>query len=128
MVEVVVVTALIALLSAIAATTIMSQLPSMRLSAAARRVMTDLMQARMEAVKKSEDVSVAFSASGYTISGKAATNIPSEYKGITITGYTAPSVSFRSTGTASTALLVTVAGSAGSRQVEVSAAGRVRIR
>lgn len=128
MIEVVVVIGVIAVLSAIAATTITFQLPSMRLSAAARRVMTDLMLARMEAVKKNADVNVAFSSSGYTISGKAAANIPSEYKGITIAGTNAPSVTFRSTGTASTALQVTVAGAAGSRQVEVSSAGRVRIR
>lgn len=121
--EMLIVVAMISILTAVATTSIKDNLPQYRLSGAARRVMTDLMLARMTAVSKNTDQSVTFTSTGYT--GGVAANIASEFKGVTLsTG----GVTFDPRGMA-TAFTVTLSnGALPAKIVDVSTAGRIRVR
>ena len=122
--ELMIVVALIAILSAVAVTSIKSNLPQYRLSGAARRVMTDLMLARMEAVSKNVDKSVTFTTTGY--SGGVAADISSEFKGVALsTG----NITFKATGMTSGPSTITLSSTGlPNKHVDVSTAGRIRIR
>lgn len=123
--ELMIVVALIGIISGVAVTSIKSRMPQYYLSGAARRVMTDLMLARMKAVSQNVDIPVTFTTTGY--SGEVAADISSEFKGVTLsTG----NITFKPTGMASPQSTVTVTGSPGlsPKYVDVSTAGRVRIR
>jgi type IV fimbrial biogenesis protein FimT len=122
--EMLIVVAMISILTVVAATSIQSNLPQYRLSGAARRVLTDLMLARMEAVSKNVDKSVTFTTTGYL--GGVAADISSEFKGVALsTG----NITFKATGMTSGPLTITLS-SAGlpNKNVDVSTAGRIRIR
>lgn len=122
--EMLIVVAMISILTAVAATSIKDNLPQYRLSGAARRVMTDLMLARMTAVSKNADQIVTFTTTGYT--GGVAANISTEFKGVTLsTG----SITFKPTGMTAGQLTITLS-SAGlaNKYVDVSTAGRIRVR
>ena len=104
-----------------------------RLNGAARMVMSDLMAARMKAIKVNRDVRVDFSTSGggqYTFDvgqAEAVTkNVQSHYSGVTMQS-TVTSVIFNPTGRAGAINTIIVNNSLGSKSITISTAGRVRI-
>lgn len=123
--ELMIVVALVGILSGVAVTTIKSTMPRNYLGSAARRTMTDLMLARMQAVSTNTAKTATFSSSGYTING-VTTNISSQFGGVTLSS--TGSVTFTNLGTASAPITVTFTGSAGTKYVDVSTAGRIRVR
>ena len=64
LIEMMMVIAIVAIMSAVAIPAFMSMLPGMRLNGAARQVMTDLMAARMDAVKQNNEFRVFFNSPG----------------------------------------------------------------
>lgn len=132
MIELIVTLAVLAILIGIAIPSYNSLMPRYRLSGAARQVATDLMKARMLAVKLSTNVTVAFNSStaSYTISGGSYSetfNIKSKYSGVELSSTVTPVV-FHPRGTLTNAnpVTVTLTNSSGSKQVEVNIAGRVK--
>ena len=125
--ELIIVVALIGILSGLAIPSIKSSMPQYYLSGAARQVMTDLMLARMKAVSSNADKAVTFSSTGYTIGG-ISTDIPSQFKGVSLSS--TGNITFYSTGTSSGSIVITLTGSPGlsPKYVDVSTAGRARIR
>lgn len=127
LVELIVVIGLISILSGVAVIGIKSMLPQLRLSAAARRVMTDLMQARMQAVNTNTSVAVTFASNQYTVGG-VITKIPDWFKDVTLSSSSNPT--FQPMGTTSSTVVVTLNGASGlpTKFVDISMAGRVKIR
>lgn len=125
--ELIIAVALIGILSGLAIPSIKSNLPQYYLSGAARQVLSDLMLARMKAVSSNADKAVTFSSTGYTIGG-VFTDIPSQFKGVSLSS--TGDITFNSTGTSSGSIVITLTGSPGlsPKYVDVSAAGRARIR
>ena len=129
--ELIIVVALIGILSGLAIPSIKSNLPQYYLSGAARQVMTDLMLARMKAVSSNANKAVTFRSTGsstvYTIEG-ISTDIPSQFKGVSLSS--TGNITFYSTGTSSRSIVITLTGSPGlsPKYVDVSTAGRARIR
>lgn len=139
--EMMVVIAALAIMAAIAIPSFMSMLPGLRLNGAARQVMTDLMAARMKAVKENNEVRVFFNSPGtnqYQIlddddnDGTADTgevfttkNIQDEYHDVTFSATTNPIFYPRGTAYGTT---VTVTNTSGSRDVKVAITGRVKIQ
>ena len=126
--ELMIVIALITILSGVAVTSIKSNLPGYYLSGAARQVMTDLMLARMQAVSKNAATNVTFvGTTGYTIGG-VTTNISTQYKGVSLAS--SANITFNPMGTTSGSVTITLTGSPGlsPKYVDVSFAGRARIR
>ena len=127
--EMMIVVALIAILSAVAVISIKSNMPQYYLSGAARQVLTDLMLARSKAVSNNTATSVTFSSTGYSIGG-VTTDISSQFRGVTLsTKSTTGIITFYSMGTTSGSDTITLT-SPGltSKLVVVSAAGGVRIQ
>ena len=127
LIELIIVIGLVGILSGVAVTSIKSTMPQNYLGGAARRTMTDLMLARMQAVSTNTAKTVTFTSSGYTI-GTVTTNISSQFGGVTLSS--TGSVTFATVGTASAPITITFTGSAGlsPKYVDVSTAGRIRIR
>ena len=125
--EMMIVVALIAILSAMAVISINSNMPQYYLSGAARQVLTDLMMARSKAVSNNTATTVTFSSTGYSIGG-VTTNISSQFKGVSLSS--TGSITFFTMGTTSGSVTITLTGSSGlaPKQVVVSAAGRIRIK
>jgi type IV fimbrial biogenesis protein FimT len=125
--EMMIVVALIAILSAVAAISIKSNMPQYYLSGAARQVMTDLMLTRMKAVSNNSAITVTFSSTGYSIGG-VTTDISSQFRGVSLVS--TGSITFFTMGTTSGSVTITLTGSSGlaPKQVDVSAAGRIRIK
>jgi prepilin-type N-terminal cleavage/methylation domain-containing protein len=125
--EIMIVITLIAILSAVAAISIKSNMPQYYLSGAARRVMTDLMLTKMKAVSNNAATTVTFNSTGYTIGG-VPTDISSEFRGVSISS--TGSITFFTMGTTSGSVRITLNSSLGpsAKYVDVSAAGRIRIR
>ena len=125
--EMIIVVALIAILSGVAVLSIKSNMPQYYLSGAARRVLTDLMLARMQAVSNNSATAVTFSAAGYTIGG-VATDIASQFKGVSLSS--TGNITFYAMGTTSGPVTITLTASSGlsPKRVDVSSAGSVRIR
>ena len=69
MVELMIVIAVIAILSAIAVPNIINSLPNYRAKAAARDMISNFQKAKMEAVKRNRDVVISFATGAYTPSG-----------------------------------------------------------
>ena len=127
--EMMIVVALIAILSAVAVISIKSNMPQYYLSGAARQVLTDLMLARSKAVSNNTATTVNFSSTGYSIGG-VTTDISSQFRGVTLsTKSTTGIITFYSMGTTSGSDTITLT-SPGltSKLVVVSAAGGVRIQ
>jgi prepilin-type N-terminal cleavage/methylation domain len=127
MIELIVTLAVLAILVAIAIPTYNGLMPRYRLNGAARQVATDLMKARMQAVKLSTNVTVTFTTTGYTISGGSYSetfNIQSQYPGVSIPTTGGPQ--FHPRGTAASTFTVTLTNSSGSKDIEVNIAGRVK--
>jgi len=133
--------AVMGIVAAIAIPAFMDFLPGMRLNGAARQVMGDLMDARMEAVKQNNEYRVFFgspSANQYQVlddddnngtagTGEAITtkNIQDNYSDVTFSSTGNPI--FSPKGTATTTSTITLQNSSGSKSVSVSIAGRVKI-
>jgi type II secretion system protein H len=133
LIELLIVVAIIGILSAIASPSFQTYMGKSRLNGAARMVMSDLMAARMKAIKVNRDVRVDFSTSGggqYTFDvgqAEAVTkNVQSHYSGVTMQS-TVTSVIFNPTGRAGAINTIIVNNSLGSKSITISTAGRVRI-
>jgi len=134
-IEMIVTVSIVAILAAIAIPTYYGLMPRYRLNGAARQVMGDLINARMNAVKLNTTMSITFTGSGYTISNASSGgsynvtfNIQDHYSGVTINPV--PSgFAFISRGATedSGSHTVTLINSAGSREVAVNVAGQIRI-
>ncbi|MEI6705007.1 MAG: GspH/FimT family pseudopilin [Deltaproteobacteria bacterium] len=127
--EMMIVVALIAILSAVAVISIKSNMPQYYLSGAARQVLTDLMLARSKAVSNNTATTVNFSSTGYSIGG-VTTDISSQFRGVTLsTKSTTGIITFYSMGTTSGSDTITLTSPGlSSKLVVVSAAGGVRIQ
>jgi type IV fimbrial biogenesis protein FimT len=134
LIELLIVVAIIGILSAIVSPSFQIYMGKNRLNGAARMVMSDLMAARMKAIKVNRDVQVDFSTGGggqYTLDvgqAEAVTkNIQNLYSGVTVQS-TIPTVTFHPTGRAGAINpTITVNHSFGNRTITISTAGRVRI-
>lgn len=134
-IELVVVVLIVGILATIAIPTYVGLMPRYRLNGAARQVMGDLVNARMNAVKLNTTMAATFSGSGYTISNASSGgsynvtfNIQDHYSGVTINPV--PSgFAFISRGATedSGSHTVTLINAAGSRQVAVNVAGHIKI-
>jgi len=142
LVEMMVVVAVMAVMAAIAIPSFMSLLPGMRLNGAARQVMGDLMDARMEAVKQNNRFRVFFNSpetnqyeilddddngndkdDGETIITK---NIQDNYSDVTFSSTNNPI--FYPRGTAASLPTITLQNTdGGCKEVTVSITGRVKI-
>ena len=132
LVELMIVIAVMGIMTAIAIPSYQTFMAQRRLNGAAREVMSDLMAARMKAIKVNRDVRVDFSTGGgsqYTIDvgdAEAVTkNVQNHYSGVTVQS-TVTSVIFKSTGWAGANTII-VNNSLGSKTITISTAGRVRI-
>ena len=142
LIEMMIVIAVLAIMSAIAIPNFMSLLPGMRLNGAARQVMGDLMAARMKAVKLNKKTKVFFdNSSQYRICDDADSNatvddgegdvvdrsIQANYQDVSFDlGRTAdPVFSPRGTATNRTITLENTSGS--EKSITISIAGRVKI-
>ena len=139
--EMILVVAIIAIMASIAFPAFMSMLPEMRLNGAARQVMTDLMAARMDAVKQNNEFRVFFNSpetnqyqilddkdnDGVVDTGEAVLirNIQDNYGDVTFTSTNNPI--FSPKGTATSLPTITLQNSSGLKKVSVSIAGRVKI-
>ncbi len=131
MIELIVTLAVLAILIGIAIPSYNSLMPRYRLNGAARLVATDLMRARMQAVKLSTNVTVTFNSStdSYTISGGSYSetfNIKSKYSGVELASSENPVFHPRGTLTNTDPVTVTLSNSSGFKQVDVNIAGRVK--
>ena len=142
LVETIIVVSLIAIISGFAITTLNSFLPRFRLSSAAREVLTDLMNARMQAVSKKHQMLITFpSLYQYTIiedkdnNGALTSGEPSRtydmhssFGDVTVAS-SPSSIIFKPLGTASGATItITSVAGAGTKTVLVSLGGRVKIQ
>lgn len=145
LVETLIVISLIAIICGVSFSTLSSYFPRFRLSGAAREVMTDLMQARMQAVSKKHQMLIEFpSPSQYKITedrnnnGVANSDEPARifdlrgsFGDVTVAA-SAPSIIFKPLGTAvagvAGATLTVAIPTAGTKTVLVSLAGRVKIQ
>lgn len=135
MIELIVTLAVLAILIGIAIPSYNSLMPRYRLNGAARQVATDLMKARMQAVKLSTNVTVTFNGTtdSYTISNTSSGgsysetfNIKTHYSGVELSSTGTPEFHPRGTLTNANPVTVTLTNSSGSKQVEVNIAGRVK--
>ena len=131
---------LVAVLAAIAAPAYQGYMAKSRLNGAARMVYSDLMAARMKAVKTNQRVRVFFYTDRYGIWNDADGNgrvddnegddllrsLVPHYPGITISNKTGDPL-FLPKGTVTDLSTITVTNAAGHRDIVVSMAGRVRI-
>ena len=142
LVELMIVIAVIAIISAIAAPNFTTYMAQRRLSGAARMVMSDLMAARQKAVSMNQKVKVSFvSNHSYEIwndannNGTVADNegedvvrdIHPDYYDVTLSSGTSPEFMPNGTVVAATNGTVTLSNATESKQVITSSAGRVRI-
>jgi len=138
--ELILVVAVMGIMAAIAIPAFMGFLPGMRLNGAARQVMSDLMDARMEAVKNNNAFKIFFlNDHEYKIlndvnnngadDGGAETSktvdIQDNYEDVTLSDTGDPV--FSAKGTATSLSTITVQNASGSKSVSVSIAGRVKI-
>jgi type IV fimbrial biogenesis protein FimT len=102
-------------------------LPGIRLSSAARQVATDLQLAKMRAIAQHTAQTVTFTqaTSSYTF-GADTRSLSTLYPGTTITNITGGNPVFSTTGTAN-AVTITISNNGQTKQVSVTAIGRVNI-
>lgn len=141
--EFILVIAIMAAMAAVAIPGFMQFLPGIRLNGAARQVMSDLMDARMEAVKQNNQYKFfVLNDRQYKIlddndndgnddGGSEVSrivNIQNNYSDVTlIYDGSPPTVAFSPKGTAPDVGTITVQNSSGTKSVKVSIAGRVKI-
>ncbi|HBB16701.1 MAG TPA: hypothetical protein DCZ97_06730 [Syntrophus sp. (in: bacteria)] len=128
--ELMIIVAIVAIVSAIAAPNYTDYMAGRRLKGAARLVMSDLMAARAKAVSQNIDVAVTFTSNyGYTITGESARDIRNDYYDVTL-GASGNPISFTSRGTAgATTVTVTLtsARTGATTCVMTASTGRVKI-
>ncbi|MBW2558492.1 MAG: GspH/FimT family pseudopilin [Deltaproteobacteria bacterium] len=139
LIEMMIVIAVIAILSGIAAPNLQSYMAQRRLNGAARQVMTDLMAARSNAVSLNQKVKVSFGSNHtYQIWNDADGNgtvaddegddierdIHPDYHDVTFSASANPFFQPRGTAVGST---ITLTNSSGSKYVKVALTGRVKI-
>lgn len=140
LVEVMIVIAVFAIMAAVAIPTFMSLLPGMRLNGATRQVASDLMAARMKAVKLNQRTKVSFGSTGYGYeiwndadnSGAVADNegddversIHPDYHDVT---FNTVSTVFSPRGTATNRTITLQNTSGSTKSITISIAGRVKI-
>ncbi|MDO9528840.1 MAG: GspH/FimT family pseudopilin [Syntrophales bacterium] len=130
LVELMIVVAVMAIMSAFAFPAFQDWMVKNRLNGAARQVMSDLMEARMKAVKENTTVTVArLNGSDHeykisTASEEKTIDIKLNYHDVDITSFS--SISFSSRGTASPGGIA-LTNSSGSKSITISSAGRVKI-
>ena len=143
MMELILVVSIMGIVAAIAIPAFMGWLPGMRLNGAAREVMGDLMDARMEAVKQNNPYKIFVlnnheykildddDGDGIDDSGSETSrtvDIQGHYSDVTISYLgSPPTITFSPKGTATDLDSITVQNSSGSKSVSVSVAGRVKI-
>ena len=140
--ELILVVVIMGIMGAIAIPAFMGFLPGMRLNGAARQVMSDLMDARMNAVKQNNQFKIfVLSDHEYKIlddddndgiddSGTETSrtvDIQSNYSDVTISYTGSPTITFSPKGTAPDMDTITLQNPSGSKSVSVSIAGRVKI-
>lgn len=114
-----------AVLMGIAIPSFFSLLPTLRLSSAARQLATDLQLARMKAISQNTSYTVTFDTANGTYSfGADSRDLDELYPGITITSASNPTFSPRGTANSVT---ITLSNGSATKQVQVSAVGRVKI-
>lgn len=140
--EILVVTAIMSILTAIAVPNFVSMRPSLRLNGASRQVFGKLMWARAQAVEENITYSVVFTnnhamqiirdanANGAADTGESteSVDIQTEYPDCTFavtSGDTTPN--FHGRGTADGQTEITISNTAGTRRVTVTATGNIRI-
>lgn len=138
--ELMLVVVIMGIVAAIAIPGFMGFLPGMRVNGAARQVMGDLMDARMEAVKQNNKFKVFFlndheykildddDNDGIDDSGTETSktvDIQDNYKDVTLSDTGDPV--FGPKGTATSLSTITVQNASGSKTVSISVAGRVKI-
>jgi prepilin-type N-terminal cleavage/methylation domain-containing protein len=119
------------ILMAIAIPSLLSTLPGLRLTDAARQVATDLQQIRMKAIAQNIPYQISFSTTTYVLqkcNGSCANEsgnivLP---QGITVTASSAPQ--FQPRGTATAAATITLSNGSSSKWVCVKTVGRVNIQ
>ena len=140
LVELMIVVLLMGILAAIAAPSYQGYMARSRLNGAARQVLSDLMWARMKAVKTNQRVKVVFYSNQYKLWNDADRNATVDdnegdnvlksfvphYLDVSITNKTGDPI-FLPKGTATGLATITIRNSSGCRSIIVSAAGRVRI-
>ena len=134
LIELLIVIAMIGVVSAIATPSFKIYIGKSRLNGAARMVVSDLMAARMKAVKMNRDMRIDFPTSGggqYTVdvgSAEAVTNdIRNHYLGVSVAS-TITSVTFHSTGEAEAVNpTITVSNSFGNKTITISIAGGISV-
>jgi prepilin-type N-terminal cleavage/methylation domain-containing protein len=123
--------AMASILMAIAVPSLLSTLPRLRLSDAARQVATDLQQIRMKAIAQNIPYQITFSTTTYVLqkcSGSCANDsgnitLPT---GISVTASTSPQ--FQPRGTAAVATTIAISNGASTKWVCVKTVGRVNIQ
>jgi type IV fimbrial biogenesis protein FimT len=126
-IELLVVLGIMSLAIGVAVPSLLSWLPGLRLSSAARQVATDLQLARMRAISQNAATTVSFDVAGasYTF-GTDSRNLGQLFPGITIAS--APSnPTFTSRGTANAAT-ITLSNGVSQKLICVKAVGRVTIK
>ena len=126
--ELMVVTAIAAVVMGIAIPSFLTWLPTLRLSSAARQVATDLQVARMKAISQNASNTVTFASGTYTftLSPTDSRNVGQLYPGITVTSPSNPTFSPR--GTATAAVTITLSNGSATTLVCVKTVGRVNIQ
>jgi prepilin-type N-terminal cleavage/methylation domain-containing protein len=129
LIELMVAIGVFAVLIAVATPNLLATLPSLRLNDAARQVATDLQMARMKAIAQNSPNTVTFNTSTgvytFTLTTESI-DIDQLYPGITFSSVSANPV-FTSRGNASTTATITLSNGSATKQVEVTAVGRVKI-
>ena len=112
----------------IAVPSLLTWLPTLRLSSAARQVATDLQVARMKAISQNTSFTISFVTSDATYTyGSDSRNLAQEYPGITISSVSPSNPVFSSRGTASAAVTITLSNGSAQKLVCVKTVGRVNI-
>lgn len=126
--EVLTTIAVISIVMAIALPAFTRLLPGIRLSSAARQIATDLQLARMRAIAQHANQTVAFNVDTETYTfGTDTRNLAQLYPGTTIETLSAGDPIFTTTGTAAAATIITIKNHGVTKQVQVTAIGRVNI-
>ena len=137
--ELMIVIAVIAVLAAIGGLSYLSMRPALRLSGAARQILSDLMAARMKAVNQNNEFKIFFlndheykildDDDGHGDEDEGETSelkdIQDNYPNVTFSANKDPI--FSPKGTANANATVTLSNTSGSKKVIVSSAGQVRI-